>query len=199
VTSEAVAPVAEALEAPLAPAVETLVESPVAQAPVEVAPVAEGSDARTVISETVTPAEPVAQPDSAAYIQPEPVQTPAPVSEAVASAPAAVVEAPAAVPAPQAEVRAEAQPAAAVEAPAVPAPAALPQAPRANGLSAESLQPVLEKAGLVWVNTDADKLRAAQEAAAQTAKPARVPRERKVLPPADTTPMQQVETAKHSQ
>ncbi|HXZ07731.1 MAG TPA: hypothetical protein VEI25_06710, partial [Paraburkholderia sp.] len=80
-------------------------------------------------------------------------------------------------------------------APAVEAP----QAPRANGLSAKALQPVLEKAGLVWVNTDADKLRAAQEAAAQTVKPVRVPRERKALPPVDTTPMQQVETAKHSQ
>ncbi len=58
---------------------------------------------------------------------------------------------------------------------------------------------MLEKAGLVWVNTDADKLRAAQEAAAQTVKPARAPRERKPLPPVDTTPMQQVETGKHSQ
>jgi ribonuclease E len=55
---------------------------------------------------------------------------------------------------------------------------------------------MLESAGLVWVNTDSDKLRAAQDAAAQTVKPARVPRERKTLPPADTTPMQQVETAK---
>lgn len=55
---------------------------------------------------------------------------------------------------------------------------------------------MLENAGLVWVNTDADKLRAAQDAAAQAVKPARVPRERKPLPPVDTTPMQQVETLK---
>jgi ribonuclease E len=65
-----------------------------------------------------------------------------------------------------------------------------------SAVSAEALQPMLESAGLVWVNTDSDKLRAAQDAAAQTVKPARVPRERKTLPPADTTPMQQVETAK---
>jgi ribonuclease E len=58
---------------------------------------------------------------------------------------------------------------------------------------------MLESAGLVWVNTSADKLRAAQEAAAQHAAPARVPRERKALPPVDSTPMQQVETVKHPQ
>lgn len=52
----------------------------------------------------------------------------------------------------------------------------------------------LEAAGLVWVNTDTDKLRAAQAAAAQIVPPARVPRERKPLPPVDAAPMQQVET-----
>ncbi|EAY69356.1 RNA-binding protein Rrp4 [Burkholderia dolosa AU0158] len=53
---------------------------------------------------------------------------------------------------------------------------------------------MLQQAGLVWVNTDADKLRAAQEAAARLPRPVRTPRERKPLPPVDTTPMQQVET-----
>jgi ribonuclease E len=65
---------------------------------------------------------------------------------------------------------------------------------RANGLAAADLRPMLESAGLVWVGTDADKLRAAQEVAAQAPAPVRVPRERKPLPPADPTPMQQVET-----
>jgi ribonuclease E len=55
---------------------------------------------------------------------------------------------------------------------------------------------MLESAGLVWVNTDTAKLRAAQEAAAQVVKPARVPRERKALPPVDAAPMQQVETGR---
>jgi len=122
------------------------------------------------------------------------------------------IEAVAVVPAPQAEVRAEPQPVAvevpvaaveapvaAVQVPVAAAPVVAREASRSNGLSAEALQPVLEKAGLVWVNTDADKLRAAQEAAAQTVKPARVARERKPLPPVDSAPMQQVETAKHSQ
>jgi ribonuclease E len=121
----------------------------------------------------------------------------------------AVVEAPAAEPAPQAEI-VEAKPpvaavAPAVEAIAAPAPveaapaAAAPQAARSAAVSAETLKPVLEQAGLVWVNTDADKLRAAQEAAAQAARPVRVGRERKALPPLETAPMQMVETGKHPQ
>jgi ribonuclease E len=120
-----------------------------------------------------------------------------------------VVEAPAVQPAPQAEivepqpvvaaVAPAAEPAAIEPAPVAVAPQAPQQAPRHSGVSAEALKPVLEQAGLVWVNTDADKLRAAQEAAAQTVKPARVVRERKPLPPADSAPMQQVETGRHPQ
>jgi ribonuclease E len=78
---------------------------------------------------------------------------------------------------------------------AQPVVAAVPT-PVANGLSTADLQPMLESAGLVWVNTDADKLRAAQQAASAAAQTPRVPRERKTLPPLDTTPMQQVETRK---
>ena len=55
---------------------------------------------------------------------------------------------------------------------------------------------MLETAGLVWVNTDADKLRAASAAAEQVEAPKRAPRERKPLPPLDAAPMQQVETGK---
>jgi ribonuclease E len=68
--------------------------------------------------------------------------------------------------------------------------------PLAGALSVAQLQPMLESAGLVWVNTDEHKLRAAQEAAAQTPAPVHVPRERKPLPPVDTTPMEQIETRK---
>ena len=70
------------------------------------------------------------------------------------------------------------------------------RAPRANGLSVSELQPMLESAGLVWVNTDEQKLHAAREAAARAPAPAHVPRERKPLPPVDLTPMQQIETRK---
>jgi ribonuclease E len=55
---------------------------------------------------------------------------------------------------------------------------------------------MLESAGLVWVNTDAEKLRAAHEAAAQAPAPVRPSRERKPQPPVDSTPMQQIETRK---
>ena len=69
-------------------------------------------------------------------------------------------------------------------------------ASRAVALKEEALKPMLDTAGLVWVNTDADKLRAAREAAAQAEAPKRVVRERKRLPPLDAAPMQQVETGK---
>ncbi|NML29538.1 Rne/Rng family ribonuclease [Paraburkholderia antibiotica] len=144
-----------------------------------------------------------AQPAAAVEAQAEVQAAPAALETA---APATVVAAPAAEPAPQAEI-VEPQPVVTTEPAAVePAPvvavqpAAQPvaQAP-ARAASADALKPVLEQAGLIWVNTDADKLRAAQEAAAQTVKPARVVRERKPLPAADSTPMQQVETVKHQQ
>jgi len=216
--AETVVPVAEAPVVPVA--FEQAVEAPVAQAvaaPVEAAQVA------PAVSETVSFAEPVARFEAQVEAPVEArVETPAvaPVVEAQAApapvetvAPAAVVEAPAAQPARQADIF-ETQPVVAAVAPAVeavvepaavePAPVAVavpqaPQAPRYAGVSAEALKPVLEQAGLVWVNTDADKLRAAQEAAAQAAKPVRVGRERKALPPVETAPMQMVETGKHPQ
>jgi ribonuclease E len=209
--AETVAPVAEAPVAPVA--VEQAVEAPVAQA--AAAPV-EAAQAVQAASETVSFVEPVAHVEAPVEAR---VETPAvaPAVEAQAApapvetaAPAAVVEAPAAQPAPRQADIFEAQPVVAAVAPAVeavaepvavePAPvAAAPQAPRHTAVSEEALKPVLEQAGLVWVNTDADKLRAAQEAAAQAAKPVRVGRERKALPPVETAPMQMVETGKHPQ
>ncbi|PRY03283.1 Rne/Rng family ribonuclease [Paraburkholderia sp. BL25I1N1] len=209
--TEAVVPVAQAPVAPAA--VEPVAETPVAQAAAE--PV-EAAQAGPAASETVSLVEPVARAQAPAQA---PVEAPAvaPVVEAQAAAPApvetaapaVVVQAPAVQPALQAEI-VEPQPVVAAVAPAAesaaiePAPVAVApqaaqQAPRQAAVSAEALQPVLEQAGLVWVNTDADKLRAAQEAAAQTTKPARVVRERKPLPPLDSAPMQQVETGGHPQ
>ena len=49
-------------------------------------------------------------------------------------------------------------------------------------------------AGLVLAATDPEKLRAAQEAAAKSAQPVRVPRERKPLPPPVDEPLIQVDT-----
>jgi ribonuclease E len=225
--TETVVPVAEAPVASVA--VEQAVEAPVAHvaaAPVEVAQAAPAASETVSFVEPVArfeaPVEarveapieaPVATPAEARVETPavapvvEAQAAPAPVETVV---PAAVVEAPAAQPTRQADIF-EAQPVVAAAAPAVeavvepaaiePAPVAVaaPQAPRYAGVSAEALTPVLEQAGLVWVNTDADKLRAAQEAAAQAAKPVRVGRERKALPPVETAPMQMVETGKHPQ
>ncbi len=86
-----------------------------------------------------------------------------------AAAPAAVIEAAAAapVPAPAAPVVA----AAPVEAPAA---AVVP----AYSLPIGDLHGIAEAAGLQWVNSDADKVAAAQAAIAAEPKPVRVPRER---------------------
>ncbi|MBU7436611.1 Rne/Rng family ribonuclease [Paraburkholderia fungorum] len=213
--TETVVPVAQAPKAPEAPVAQA------AAAPVEAAQVAPAVSETVSLVEPVAHAETVAEPAVETRVEAPAearIETPAvaPVVETQAApapvetaAPVAVVEAPAAEPAPQAEI-VEAKPpvaavAPAVEAIAAPAPveaapaAAAPQAARSAAVSAETLKPVLEQAGLVWVNTDADKLRAAQEAAAQAARPVRVGRERKALPPLETAPMQMVETGKHPQ
>jgi ribonuclease E len=109
--------------------------------------------------------------EASAPVESEPVKTFEPVETVAPAAPAPVVVAPVAAVAPVAPVA-------------------------AVTLKEEVLKPMLDTAGLVWVNTDADKLRAAREAAAQAEAPKRVVRERKRLPPLDAAPMQQVETGK---
>ncbi|MBY4831686.1 Rne/Rng family ribonuclease [Burkholderia dolosa] len=136
---------------------------------------------------------PVAVSPTDAFEVPVAVEAPQPAPVAQI-APAVTTEAApaAAEPAPVAAAPIESAPADAAPVQAT-APAPAPAQPIAAPASA-SLDVVLQQAGLVWVNTDADKLRAAQEAAARLPRPVRTPRERKPLPPVDTTPMQQVET-----
>ncbi|MBR8316573.1 Rne/Rng family ribonuclease [Burkholderia dolosa] len=136
---------------------------------------------------------PVAVSPTDAFEVPVAVEAPQPAPVAQV-APAVTTEAAptAAEPAPVAAAPIESAPADAAPVQAT-APAPAPAQPIAAPASA-SLEVVLQQAGLVWVNTDADKLRAAQEAAARLPRPVRTPRERKPLPPVDTTPMQQVET-----
>ncbi|WP_306715178.1 Rne/Rng family ribonuclease [Burkholderia dolosa] len=136
---------------------------------------------------------PVAVSPTDAFEVPVAVEAPQPAPVAQI-APAVTTEAApaAAEPAPVAAAPIESAPADATPVQAA-APAPAPAQPIAAPASA-SLEVVLQQAGLVWVNTDADKLRAAQEAAARLPRPVRTPRERKPLPPVDTTPMQQVET-----
>jgi ribonuclease E len=186
VVAESAAPAAPA--APEAPAAE-----PVAPAPVEAAPAVAAQEAAPV-----APATPSAEPAPAEAVTVREDRIEA--GHVAAAEPVAAAQ-----PAPV-ETRVEAHVEAHVEAPAAQvetaAPGAEPVTQRhtqaAAVVTADTLRPMLESAGLVWVNTDAGKLRAAQEAASQVVKPARVPRERKPLPPVDSTPMQQVETSRHA-
>ncbi|WP_027795271.1 Rne/Rng family ribonuclease [Paraburkholderia acidipaludis] len=173
---------------------ETSAQAPAQAAPVESVAPAVAEPVAPVAAEPAETAAPVAE---AAPVEPLPAETP-PVREDRVEAPAALqpverpAERPAEQPAPQA-VEPAAQPAAE---PVAAAPVAqTPARPAAiTALSAETLEPMLAAAGLVWVNTDTGKLHAAQTAAALIVKPARVPRERKPMQQVDTTPMQQVET-----
>jgi len=82
-----------------------------------------------------------------------------------------------------------------------PAPALAPAAPVAVKvepfvLPIDSLQGVAHGAGLEWVNSDADKIRAVQDAIAAEPKPVHVPRERKPAVVVDDGPLILVETRK---
>jgi ribonuclease E len=217
--AEAIVPAEEAPAAPQAPAiaettpVEPAAFEPAPVAPQAAAPVAADEPALEAPAQVETAAAPAAELPADVAVEaaeqpvaraPEAQAQPAAEAAPVATRPA-VVEPVSAEPVVVAEHAVEAVHAQPAPEPAAPeAPAAEPKPVYTNGAaparqSAESLKSMLETAGLVWVNTDADKLRAAQEAASQAVRPARVPRERKALPPADTTPMQQVETVKHPQ
>jgi ribonuclease E len=63
-------------------------------------------------------------------------------------------------------------------------------------LPTEQLQSVAESAGLQWVNSDADKIRAVQEAMANEPKAVHVPREPKPPAAVDEGPLVLVETRK---
>ncbi|MES2100288.1 MAG: Rne/Rng family ribonuclease [Pseudomonadota bacterium] len=81
--------------------------------------------------------------------------------------------------------------------PVAPTPVAVAPAPAAAFvLPLGSLQAVAESAGLQWVNSDADKIRAVQAAMAAEAPPVHVPRERKPVAVSDEGPLVLVETRK---
>ncbi len=177
-------PVSRPIENPFGPTpkvAEEKVESPFADTPKAAEPAAAVAHAapQAEVAEPVKTAPVAATPESDLIL---PIASPAPV---VAEASAPVESEPVKTFEPVETV-----------APAAPATVAVaPVAPVAPvTLKEEVLKPMLDTAGLVWVNTDADKLRAAREAAAQAEAPKRVVRERKRLPPLDAAPMQQVET-----
>ena len=143
------------------------------------APVAPATDAVPAVpsvpsvpsTPSVTPAPAVmaAPPETPAvsYSEPAPVVASAPAAPAVPASPT---------------------PAAAPVATAAPAPA------QPFVLETASLQAVAEAAGLQWVNSDAEKIRAAQEALANEAPPVRVAREPKPVVAVDEGPLVMVET-----
>jgi ribonuclease E len=127
------------------------------------------------------------------------------------SAPAALAEVKTQVTAAQAEP--EAMVSAAVTSPAAIAPAATAAASVADTAPAaaavqvmpvadsyklpiDSLQQVAQRSGLVWVNSDADKVAAVQAAIAAEPQPLRVPRERPPVVVVNEGPLVLVETRK---
>ncbi|MBF6631138.1 MAG: Rne/Rng family ribonuclease [Comamonas sp.] len=145
-----------------------------------------------------TPTQPAEAPAPVAAPAPAPVAVAA--AEPVASVP--TVEAPAVEEAPVAEV--------AALPPAAPQPvtAAVPeQAPAASAalsmpkvetyaLPLEALHSIAREAGLVWVNSDAEKIAAVQAAIAAEPQPVRIPRERPPVVVMDEGPLVLVETRK---
>jgi ribonuclease E len=63
-------------------------------------------------------------------------------------------------------------------------------------MSIETLDAIAAQAGLLWVQSDAERVALAQQAIASEPKPIRVPRERPALPPAEEGPLVLVETRK---
>ncbi|OYT98263.1 MAG: ribonuclease E/G [Burkholderiales bacterium PBB1] len=134
-----------------------------------------------------------AAPVAASYDAPAPAAAPgaAPAASSWAAEPTPEPVVPAAA---STSVPAPAVVAAPVAMPA-PAPVAAPAAVAATFvLETDALQAVAEGAGLQWVNSDAEKIRAAQEAMASEAKPAHVPREPKPVAAIDEGPLVLVET-----
>ncbi|MFC5479830.1 Rne/Rng family ribonuclease [Massilia suwonensis] len=167
---------AQAKAAP-APAAQSAAPAPVQAAGVP-APTNQTWFFPTAATMTVAQPKPAAKPVQAA---PAPVAAPAP-------APAPVV-----AEAPVADV--PAAPVAPVAAPApAPAPVPAPAAQAAAAPASADLSDVLGAAGLTLASTDPEKLRAAQEAAAQAAAPVRVGRARKPAPKLVDEPLIQVDT-----
>ena len=131
-----------------------------------------------------------------------PVESPAPVvhepvhaAEAMAPVSALPQVQPAApAPAEAAATPAEEAPQEAIVTAFAEVPAPVSTVAKASPLPIETLQSVLDNAGMTWVHTDSQKLRASQEEAARTVTAPRVPRERKPLPPVQHGPMVLVET-----
>ncbi len=145
-------------------------------------------------------AQPAAMADTTEAAQPKTADTPASVAamapvqiQSVMSTPSPVAETPRAVEMP---VVATAQVTAAASSTAPsPARAGLPQV-TGYTLHVDSLQQVAQASGLVWVNSDAQKVATAQATIAAEPQPVRVPRERPAVVAPQEGPLVLVETRK---
>ena len=166
----------------------------------ERAPRAEAADrdvdsVRSDVTETEQPAAPVVA--AVAPVAPEATDVPgtevAQVSAPVEAAPTAAVST-------EPVVQPMAQPVETSVAPAAEPVVVVEAAPAAVVtpfvLPLPDLEAIARNAGLEWVNSDADKIRAAQEAIANEPKPVHVPRERKPVVVQDDGPLILVETRK---
>ena len=147
----------------------------------------EGLPSPTADAVTASPAQAEAEATKAVVAELAPVAVAiAPAAEEVA---VAEIAAPAAAPAP-----AQA-PAPVVVAVAAVAPA-LPVVTEPFALPMDALHQIAEGSGLQWVNSDSEKIRAAQAAMAAEPAPVRVPRERPPAVAIDQGPLVLVETRK---
>jgi len=128
--------------------------------------------------------------DAVAEFVPAPT---APVEQAEAEAPVIVAQ-PAVIAVAEPVVQQAPAPVV-VEAPAVVEPA-VASAAAPFVLETTALAAVAESAGLQWVNSDADKMRSAQEAMANEPQPVHVPRSVKPAAVIDEGPLMLVETRK---
>ncbi|WP_281719126.1 Rne/Rng family ribonuclease [Pandoraea apista] len=184
-------PTAEVATAPVVPPVS----APLPVATPSPAQPSVPADALTEIAATAATASapadirpaPTAPAQAAAPVAP--VQMIETVKPAQAPAPAPASAAPSAAPVQAMPVAPEAAAAATEVVTQTPAPVAV-----APTLERSALESTLASVGLVWVHTDADKHRAAKEAAAQAAPAPQVRRERRPATPINSGPMEQVET-----
>ncbi|VVD99308.1 Rne/Rng family ribonuclease [Pandoraea fibrosis] len=185
-------PVAEVAAAPVVPPVS-------APLPVATPSPAQPSVPAAALTEIAATAATASAPADVSPAPTAPAEVAAPVAPVAPVAPATPIEMvetvkPVQTPAPAAPVQAlpvVPEAAAAVTEVVTHKPAPVAVAPT---LERGALESTLASVGLVWVHTDADKHRAAKEAAAQTAPAPQVRRERRPSTPINSGPMEQVET-----
>ncbi|MBN4665681.1 Rne/Rng family ribonuclease [Pandoraea nosoerga] len=189
------APVVPPVNAPLPAAAPVPAQPTVpAEALTEIAATAASSSA-VDNAPMQAPSAPVETAQPAATGAPETTDAPSPAAQPVDAATAQIAQTPIApitstTPTTQAVTTVPEAAAAATEV-VTQKPAAVAVEPT---LERSALESTLASVGLVWVHTDADKLRAAREAAAKVVPAPRVPRERRPVAPLNNGPMEQVET-----